>query len=497
VGGGSSGKAAFFHGLARGQVLAVEIESLAAGGHGVARANGVPVFVARVAPGDLAEIELVDVRKDFARGRLLKVLERSEQRVEPPCKLFKICGGCQWQHISYDRQLEAKTDLVRQAVKRIGGLDPGIVGRTIAAAEPFFYRNKVQFPVAHPRGSTRILAGYYEQDSHDLVNIKHCPVQPEPLDRVLEATKDLCQQYKISAYDETKGAGLLRHITARFSFDRREALVTLVVNAATGAGGRGRAGQVVDLDVMRALAGKIIKRVPEVAGVCLNFNPDAGNRIFGDKTICLAGEPYVSERLATRRPDLPARLRDGFEFRLSPTSFFQVHTDQASRLMELVVEAAVPGPPGEAPLPLVVDAYAGVGAIAFWLSTVACRVLAVEEHAQAVADGQVNRELNGIENVEFRCGAVESVLPQLAASGLNPQVIVLDPPRKGLSPEAMAATVALRPARIVYVSCNPATLARDLKILVINGYMTKQVQPIDMFPQTYHVESVAVLERRP
>ncbi len=487
--------------LERGERLVATVEALAPGGEGITHEPGMAVFVGRAAPGDRIELELFDVRKDFARGAIVEILERSPQRVEPPCKLFKVCGGCQWQHLDYSWQIKNKEDIGRQTVQRIGGLDPDLVKPTIGAAKPLFYRNKVQFPVGSPRGSDRILAGYYMQDTHELVNIKHCPVQPEPLDRMLAAVKAVCEKHRLTAYDEKSRTGLLRHIIARHSVASNEILVTLVVNARASGGpvdGTGVSGSgPLDLSEMQKLARSLMQQVSEIAGVCLNFNPHGGNKIIGDQTVVLAGQPYIVEELKTSRKDLPERLQQGIQFKLSPTSFFQVNTAQTCTLLEEVA-ACVLAPSGCASdvVPLIVDAYAGVGAIALWLSPLAARVIAVEEYPAAVADGLLNLELNQIGNVEFRSGRVEEVLPQLADEQVVVHVLVLDPPRKGLSLEALESALALRPLRIVYVSCNPATLARDLRIFDKNGYKTKQIQPVDMFPQTYHIETVTLLEQQ-
>jgi 23S rRNA (uracil1939-C5)-methyltransferase len=483
--------------LRKGMQVPATIHSLAPGGQGLTRERGMPVFVDRVAPGDQVEIELFDVRKDFARGRLVRLVSGSEQRSEPPCKLFKVCGGCQWQHIGYDWQLKAKEDIVRQTIKHIGGLDPALVLPAVGAAQPLYYRNKVQFPVASPHGSFRILAGYYKQDSHELVNVKHCPIQPEALDRMLAAVKNACEKHKVTVYDEKTRRGLLRHIAARYSFDGANILVTLVVNATKpGHAGKPGAGhEPFKLPVFEAIARELMAIMPEISGVCLNFNQRAGNRIVGDVTLPLAGQPYIIERLKTDRDDLPAVLRAGLLFKLSPTSFFQVNTVQACRLMEQIIDAInLPARPFRREKPVIVDAYAGVGAIALWVSAVASKVVAVEEHAAAVADGRLNLEMNNLQNVEFIEGEVEKVLPELDQDNLAPDILIVDPPRKGLSPSALGSIVSLKPARIVYVSCNPATLARDLKLLEHNGYKTKQIQPVDMFPQTYHIESVTVLD---
>lgn len=470
--------------LKRGQVLTTVVDSLEPGGSGVCRVENMPVFVNRTAPGDQVEIELFDVRKNFARGKLLKILQASKQRVEPLCKLFKVCGGCQLQHLDYSWQLQAKQDFVKQAVKHIGGLSPDLVQSVVPAAEPFFYRNKVQFPVAQPQNSARILAGYYQQDSHQLVNIKHCPVQPEPLDRMLEAVKEICEKHQLPAYDEQSHDGLLRHITARFSFARREILVCLVLNCRKSD---------LPMDKLQKLGGEIQNTVSEIIGVSINCNPERGNRIFGQDTVNLCGESYLLECLQTQREDRPDLLRQGLQFQLSATSFFQVNSRQAVELLDLVYTAV--SSLSVKPITLLADAYAGVGTIAMWLSPLAEKVLAVEEFPAAVSDGQKNLLLNRVDNVEFHSGSVESVLSAWVKEGIRPAVMVLDPPRKGISSEAMQQIIKLDCPGLVYVSCNPATLARDLKILQENGYKTREIQPLDMFPQTYHVESVTVLEK--
>jgi len=511
------------HCLQKGQVVRATIASLAPGGEGVTREQGPAIFVDRVAPGDVVDIELFDVRNDFAKGNAVRLIEPSAQRAEPPCQLFKVCGGCQWQHLGYEWQLKAKEDLVRQTIKHIAGLDAEIVLPTLPAPLPFYYRNKVQFPVAQPKGSKRILAGYYKRNSHDLVNIKHCPVQPEPLDRMLAAVKEVCEVHGFYAYAERSRSGLLRHIVARYSFDRQQVLLTLVLNAD---GGQAQSGSAVaasagdaDDDPLKAqparqrysaarspaqagsvpsahelvrrsgpLARQVMEAVPEIRGVCLNFNPDAGNRILGDVTVCVAGQEHIIERIAAEQADAPERLRQGLEFRLSSQSFFQVNSRQIAALLE-EVRASVMGF-----TQLAVDAYAGVGTIALWLAPVCARVIAVEEHGGAVADGVANCSLNDLGNVEFRQGRVEEVLPAITAEGQMPSVLILDPPRKGISEQVLAHIAKMEVERIVYVSCNPATLARDLRILAGNGYKTRKIRPIDMFPQTYHVESVAVLD---
>lgn len=492
------------HSLSKGQRHKVTIESLAPGGEGVVKDLGPPVFVNRVAPGDYVEIELFDVRKDFAKAKVTQIIKPSEHRSEPPCPVFKVCGGCQWQHMNYDYQLVAKEDIVRQAIKHIGKLDPQIVKTIIGGQESLHYRNKAQFPVKHPQGSDRILAGYYRQDSHELVNIKHCPVQPEQMDKVLELTKEICEEHGITAYDERSHKGLLRHINIRYSFEHKKSLLTLVLNASASS-----SEDFKNLDcygyIMQA-AEALTDAIPELIGVSVNLNNARGNKILGDITFPIAGSDKIRETLRTTREDFPEVLRNGLSFDLSSSSFFQVNTHQAVKLLEqafLGIQAM-----HRTDL-TIVDAYAGVGAISLWLSALAKKVIAIEDHPAAVADGIANAELNKIDNVEFVQGRVEDVLLDMRNDGAHVDVVVVDPPRKGMSPEAVEALLWTEPERIIYVSCNPATLARDLKMLEQGlmksgvegdkeqfvGYKTKQIQPVDLFPQTFHVESVSVLER--
>lgn len=474
--------------LRKGAEVTVEIASLADGGEGVSRQLGIPIFVNRTAAGDIAAVRIFDLRKDFARGELVKVVKPSAARREPPCKLFKVCGGCQWQHISYKDQLSAKTEIVRQAVTRIGKLPPDLVQPAIPAANELYYRNKVQFPVAMVPKSGRVLAGYYKQESHELVNIKHCPVQPEPLDRMLEAVKQAVETTGLSVYDEKTGKGMLRHIAARHSLAHGDILLTLVVNCEAKMPAEAQ-------KKLEAIAAHVMRAVPEVKGVCANFNNRPGNRIMGEETITLAGASGIEDILRSGLPQSPSVLREGLKYKLSSTSFFQINTAQASVLLDQVLLAATDDFK-RTNVQLAVDAYAGVGTMALFLSFVCAKVIAVEEWQQAVADGKSNAQLNGIANVEFAAASVEHEAARLAALGVKPELVVVDPPRKGLHEKAIAGIIALAPSRIVYVSCNPATLARDLRILEDNGYKTKQIQPVDMFPQTYHIESVTVLEKQ-
>jgi 23S rRNA (uracil1939-C5)-methyltransferase len=483
--------------LRKGQTVQARITSLAPGGEGITKDFGIPIFVNRVAPGDLVSIRLFDVRKQFAHGEAMHIIEPSPTRAEPPCPLFKVCGGCHWQHMGYRHQLEAKTDIVKQSIKHIAKLDPDeLVSDCMRSPDLLSYRNKAQFPVQQVKQTGRILAGYYKQNSHELVNIKHCPIQPEAMDRALETTKQVLQFIGISAYDETTRTGMVRHINERYSFAHKQILLTIVLNIKEDA---------LPQDLRAKLetaAAEIMKKVPEVIGVSANLNRTTGNRIMGDTTVQIAGEQYITETIRSALPHAPAKLKEGIDFRISPTSFFQINSEQATHLFDQMLLAATDQlgkPAAEATfdkkLGVVIDAYSGVGTMGMWLSSISDRVLGIEEMTSSVQDGIVNLKINNITNMEFVEAKVENYAPKLLSQGIRADVVVVDPPRKGLHADGLRALVQLNAKRIVYVSCNPATLARDLRMLEDSGYKTKRVQPIDMFPQTYHVESVTLLEK--
>lgn len=494
------------HSLTRGQRLKLNIDSLAPGGEGVGRADGIPVFVNNTAIGDVIEAELYDVRKNFAKGKVVRIEVASPTRTTPECALAERCGGCQFQHIEYGAQLEAKREIVEQAIKHVGRLNDVVVEPALGTEMPLRYRNKVQFPVGRGKDGG-IIVGYFEKSSHELVDIETCPVESQLVDRILVASKRFLSKHKISIYNEATHRGLLRHICARQSFYNNEILVTFVLNISES-DFDASANQPLR-DSLCAVAKQLMDEVGEVVGFCVNFNSQKGNKILGEETVCIKGTPVIEEVLLARRENMPERLKHGIKFRLSPNSFFQVNTEQAARLLEQVyMEAASIKeklPPSSSFN--IIDVYCGVGTISFWLAGLADRLIAVENNPAAVANGRENLELNDISNVEFYEGTAEAAFAKFVEQGLRPDLVVLDPPRKGASKDVLESLLKLAPTHIIYVSCNPATLARDLRILQDGvsstqegkvrqiGYMTHRVKPVDLFPQTYHIESVATLEK--
>lgn len=483
----------------KGDTKSLTVDSLAPGGKGVAKVDGFPIFIETVAKGDLIEAQIYDVRKSFALAKLESIKDPSPDRTEAVCKVFDRCGGCQWQHIKYDAQLDAKQDIVKQSLDRIGNIASDLVEPTIASRHQIQYRNKAQFPVSHVPATKECAIGYYEKNSHDIVDINTCPVQPSDLDNILEATRQAIKKNKISIYNETKHLGLLRHIVIRKSFFKSECLLTLVLNL--------RSLDEVDsrlMEKLKKLGDSVRERCPQLVGLSLNFNNKKGNKILSNDTIGLIGQDVIEEVLKSDELDNP-KLRDGLAFRLSANSFFQVNTGQAVVLLEEIYKYIREHYSGKNLT--IVDAYSGVGTIAMWLSTLAENVYAIEENPYAVADGKTNLLLNDITNVEFVEGKAEDALASLISNGIKPDILILDPPRKGITEPVLKSALSSKAERLIYVSCNPSTLARDLKKLESGcpveddgkyshtGYKTVRVSPIDMFPQTYHVESIAYLER--
>jgi 23S rRNA (uracil1939-C5)-methyltransferase len=372
------------------------------------------------------------------------------------------CGGCQWQHIADQYQQQAKHKLVVQALERIGGFTSITVAPILTGDSSLAYRNKATYPLK--RSSTgQVQAGYYQKGSHQLINLNQCPVQDSRLNPLLAEIKQDIEQMGWSVYDERRHQGRLRHLSLRIGRRTGEMLLTLIATD----------WNLRDLD---AQAQKWLTRYPKLVGVCMNRNPNRSNVIFGEETRCVAGQPYLREEFA------------GLEFQLGSETFFQVNTEAAEALLNVIVEQlALSGDE------VLVDAYCGIGTFTLPLAQQVRQVIGLEVQATSVEQAQMNAQHNGITNVTFQAGAVETLLPQL---GITPDIVLLDPPRKGCDRAVIETLLHTLPKRIVYVSCKPATLARDLKLLCqTGGYQLTHIQPADFFPQTSHVECAAFLVR--
>ncbi len=446
----------------RGDSLELTIDDLAFGGEGVGRVDGYVVFVRGGVPGDRLRVKLDESRSRFGRAAIEAVETPSPDRVEAPCPYFGRCGGCRLQHVAYPAQLAFKAKQVRDCLERLGGLGAFELRPILAAPEPYGYRNKMEFTVAEAAGAP--VVGLHEADRYDVVlDIERCLLQSETMNRLLDGLRR--ETRTLSVYDQASGQGLLRFVSLREGRRTGEAMVNIVASAP-------------DFEALGPIAERLRARVPATASVVLNVNAKKASVAVGTEEHLLVGRDHIRESLG------------GLTFQVSAGSFFQTNTVQAERLFGVVDEAcALAG--GETAL----DLYSGTGAISLLLARRCRWVYGIEVAAAAVADAVRNARANGIENCTFLAGEVRHVLPTLVRDGVRAEVVVADPPRAGFHPKALLALAALGPARIVYVSCNPATLARDLGDLVRRGYRLEWVQPVDMFPQTPHIEAVARLSR--
>jgi len=446
----------------QGQLVEVMITDLSDTGDGVGRFASRVVFVPDTVAGDRVLVRLVRVKPKYAYGKLHQLLEPSPERIRPHCIVADKCGGCQWQHVAYPYQEWTKRNQVVQALERIGGFTELNMAPLLKAGSPLGYRNKATYPLKRSAGG-KVQAGYYQKGSHQLINLNQCPVQDSRLNPLLAQVKLDIEQLGWSIYNESRHQGKLRHLSLRIGRRTGEILLTLVATDAK-------------LPALETQAQKWLSNYPQLVGVCLNQNPDRTNVIFGSQTHCVAGRPYLRENFA------------GLEFQLRPETFFQVNTEAAEALLQAITKQL-----DLSGNEVLVDAYCGIGTFTLPLARRVRQAIGLEVQAVAVEQAHINAQLNGIGNVTFQTGAVEQLLPQL---GIVPDIVLLDPPRQGCERSVIEALLEIAPQRIVYISCKPTTLARDLKLLCQTGnYQLTHVQPADFFPQTSHVECAAFLER--
>ena len=444
--------------LREGKIYSGTVEGYTSEGQGVVRLDGAVVFVPGTIRGEEIDLRITKVMKTAAAGELVKLRTPSPERTAPECPQFGRCGGCQFQHMSYQEELWAKRQRVEDALRRLGGSDVPIEG-ILGARDPLHYRNKSQYPVGAD-GSI----GFYQLRSHKVVPIRRCLIQSEISDATAEAVGAWMRRYKVPPYDETTGKGLVRHIYVRVN-RKGESLCCVVVN-----------GRQVPREP--ELAALIRAAAPRTVGVVLNSNTRRGNVILGEKYRTLWGQDYLMDTLC------------GLQFKLSVPSFYQVNRDQAEVLYGKALEyAALTGEE------TVLDLYCGTGTITLCLAQQAKRAIGAEIVPPAIADARENAERNGIGNAEFFCGDASDIAAKLEAEGLRPDVITVDPPRKGLAPDVIASVAGMAPERVVYVSCDPATLGRDVKLFAGLGYQAERAAAVDMFPGTAHVETVVLLSK--
>ncbi len=443
--------------LAKNQRHTVTITGWSAEGLGVARIGGQVVFVHDALRGEVCDIQILKVQKHIAYAKTVQVVTPSPARIQPDCPHFGRCGGCQFRHATYEEELEAKRQRVEDCLCRIGGWGgtvPGVYG----AKNTERYRNKVQFPIAPDA------IGFYAGRSHQVLDVPDCRLQGPGAAQIRAAVKDWMETYRVPAYDEATGTGLLRHLYVR-SNCKGESLCCLVAN-----------GEALPQEA--DLVQRIRQVCPEIVGIVLNVNTARTNVILGLGYRTLWGQNWLEDTLC------------GLNFRLSVPSFYQVNAPQAEVLYNVALDFA--GLTGEE---TVLDLYCGVGTISLVMAKRAKRVIGVEIVPAAVTDAEENARRNGVSHAQFWYGDAGSAASRFCQEGLRPDVVVVDPPRKGLSPQTIEAIAAMAPDRMVYVSCDPGTLARDVKALGTAGYQLEQVQPVDMFPRTKHVETVCRLSK--
>lgn len=442
----------------------LDIESYGHEGEGVGKINNYTVFIKGAIKGERVKVKLIKANKNYGIGKLLEVIEPSSSRREAVCPIYKRCGGCNLQHISYEEQLEFKTQRVKEVISRVGKLENVKVHPTLGMEVPYNYRNKVQLPVGYKDGNVEV--GFYAPRSHDIIPMESCFIQSKVGDKVIEILKDWMNKYKVKAYDEKTHSGVVRHIMIREGFKTKEVMVVIVTKG-------------TKLQNSNVLVEELKASIPNLKSVIQNINNDKTNVILGLKSITLWGSDNISDYIGE------------FKFNISPLSFFQVNPLQTEVLYKKALEYAELN--GNE---TVFDAYCGTGTISLFLSKNAKKVYGIEIVPQAIDNANENKLANGVDNVEFIVGKSEEEIPRLIKSGITPDVIMLDPPRKGCEESLLHAIAEVNPKRIVYVSCDPATLARDLGILDVLGYKTIEVQPVDMFPQGHHVESVAKIVKK-
>lgn len=446
----------------QGEIITLDISDLNDQGEGVGRYEQRVVFVPDTVPGDQIKVRLIRVKTSYAYGKLITIINPSSHRIKPPCILAQDCGGCQWQHIDYNFQLIAKKNQIQQALIRLGGFANPPIQSTQSCYQALDYRNKVTYPLG-VNVTGEIKVGFYEKHSHKIINLNQCPVQDQQFNPLLQQIKKGINKQGWSIYNERTYQGHLRYLGLRIGRRTGEVLITLVSTT-------------LNLINFEHQAQQWQEQYPQIVGVCIHENPQAGNAIFAGKTHCIWGRDYLWEEFC------------GLRWQIRPDTFFQVNTEQAEMLVNYMQEKlSLEGHE------CILDAYCGIGTLSLPLANQVGKVIGLEVHPTAIKQAQFNAASNGIKNAEFYCGTVEKLLPEL---NLNPDIILLDPPRKGCDPNVIDFLVANPVERLVYVSCNPATLARDLRQLCKNShYVLEEVVPFDFFPQTHHVESVSFLRR--
>ena len=451
--------------LSKNKEYVVDIVDIGQGGVGIGKYEGFTVFVEGGLIQDKVKVRINKSKKNYAVGDIVKIIEKSPFRVERICSDdLKECGGCQIQELDYNKQLELKTNEVKQVISRIGKLENVEIHETIGMKNPCRYRNKAQFPIQNINGETAI--GFYKKKSHDVIPTDMCVIQHDINDKIIKIIKTYIQAYNVSLYNETTHTGVLRHLVTKVGFTTNEVMVVLVANG-------------TNLPHLNELASVLKENIPGFKTLVLNINKANTNVILGKENKVIYGNGKINDYIG----DLV--------FEISPLSFFQVNPIQTEVLYNKALEYAELKENDT-----VFDIYCGIGTISLFLAQKATKVYGIEIIEDAIKDAKINAKLNKLDNVEFYVGKAEEVVPKMYSEGKTADVVVVDPPRKGCDEKVLDTIVSMKPDRVVYVSCNPSTLARDLAYLNERGYKCVEIQPVDMFPHTMHVESCAKIVKK-
>lgn len=451
--------------LSKDKMYVVEIVDIGQGGVGIGKFEGFTVFVDGGLVKDKIKVKITKSKKNYAVGEIVEILEPSPYRVERKCsKELKECGGCQIQELDYKEQLNVKTNEVKQVISRIGKLDDVVIHNALGMEEPFRYRNKAQFPIQKVDGVPVI--GFYKKKSHDIIPTDQCIIQHDVNDKIIKIIKTYIRAYKVSIYDEKTHTGVLRHLVTKVGFTTKEVMVVLVAN--------GR-----KLPYLNELASVLKENIPGFKTLVVNVNREKTNVILGNENRVIYGDGKINDNIG----DLV--------FEISPLSFFQVNPVQTEVLYNKALEYANLGENDT-----VFDIYCGIGTISLFLAQKAKKVYGIEIVEEAIKDAKINAKINNLDNVEFYVGKAEEVVPKMYKQGKRANVVVVDPPRKGCDENVLDTIVSMEPDRVVYVSCSPSTLARDLNYLDERGYKCLEVQPVDMFPHSVHIENVALIVKK-
>ena len=429
-------------------------------GKGIVKGEGITVFVPNIIVGEKAKVEIVHRSNNQTLGVIRELIVSSDKRVKPKCKISSECGGCALQHMNYESQLKFKQEHVKECLAKIGHINME-VNNTLGMDNPYNYRNKTQVPFTCKKGKIRY--GFYKQDTHDIVSFDKCLIQTELADEILKYTKELMEKFKIEAYQEDRRKGVVRHVLIRVGVHTDEAMVVFVTN-------------VDNFPNRKLIVKELLKKFPSIKTIVQNINHRDTNVILGEKEFTLFGKGYIEDYIL------------GVKFKISSKSFYQVNPIQTEVLYSKAIEMAKLNSND-----LVIDTYCGIGTIGLIASKHVNRVLGVEIVKEAIIDAKNNANINNIKNATFVCDDAAKFMVDLSMANEKVDVIFLDPPRKGLDTSLIESVLKLKPRKVVYISCNPSTLARDLAFLK-ELYNISEVQPVDMFPHTYHVETVACLE---